>query len=86
VVSLGLRHGLVTRYTSLVAVERIASNPTGMQPQSHQIPVNMPAGWSYLHVFGQLPQTATPAPALLLFGLALLTGAGALVWRRRPSP
>jgi Ca-activated chloride channel family protein len=86
VVALGLRHGLVTRYTSLVAVERIASNPTGMQPQSHQIPVNMPAGWSYLHVFGQLPQTATPAPALLLFGLALLTGAGALVWRRRPSP
>jgi Ca-activated chloride channel homolog len=42
VVQLGLRHRLVTAYTSLVAVEETPSAPAGTVPLSLQVPVNPP--------------------------------------------
>jgi hypothetical protein len=40
------------------------------------MPVNLPHGQNYQKIFGQLPQTATPAELHLLIGFVLLL----LVW------
>jgi Ca-activated chloride channel family protein len=44
VTDLGLRHGLVTAYTSLVAVDTAASAPAGTTPVRSLVPVAVPAG------------------------------------------
>ena len=43
VVALGLRHHLVTDYTSLVAADALATAPAGLEPVSRIVPVNPPA-------------------------------------------
>ncbi len=43
VVELGLRHHLVTDYTSLVAVDELATAPAGAAPVTRIVPVNPPA-------------------------------------------
>lgn len=70
VIEVALAHRLVTRWTSLVAVDVTPTAPAGQLPASRPLPVNLPAGWEAEAVFGKLPQTATPARLLLLFGLA----------------
>jgi Ca-activated chloride channel family protein len=80
VLETALAHRLVSRYTSLVAVDRTPSRPVGEGLDTRAVPVNMPHGWSQQHVFGTLPRTATPAPLHLLAGLLAL--AGALLTRR----
>ncbi len=72
VVDLGLRHHLVTRYTSLVAVDVTPTAPAQSEALTRRIPLNAPSGY-----VGHLPQTATAAPlygmvALVLATLALL--------------
>ena len=67
-----LEHHLVSRYTSLVAVDRTPSRPGGEHLERSDMPVNLPAGWSAEAVFGRLPGTATPALAWLLYGIASL--------------
>ncbi|MGB8276305.1 MAG: VWA domain-containing protein, partial [Alphaproteobacteria bacterium] len=52
VVTLGLKHQLLTRYTSLVAIERGSSRPEDAPMAKGAIPLNMPAGWDYEKVFG----------------------------------
>jgi Ca-activated chloride channel family protein len=42
VADLGLRHHLITDYTSLVAVDEQASAPPGVQPVTRVVPVNAP--------------------------------------------
>lgn len=42
---LGLEHHLVTRLTSLVAVDMNASRPDGELLQSSEVPLNLPHGW-----------------------------------------
>ncbi len=44
IVELGLRHHLVTGYTSLVAVDVVASAPNGVLPAIRTVPVNPPRG------------------------------------------
>ena len=87
VIALGLEHHLVTPHTSLVAVDVTPARPADATLDSRAVPTLLPAGWSHDAVFGQLPQTATPAPlhfALMAAALAL----AALLWRagRRPVP
>jgi Ca-activated chloride channel family protein len=85
-VALGLEHHLVTKHTSLVAVDVTPSRPDDAALRSGALPTNLPHGWSYEGVFGELPQTATAAPldAFLAF-LALLAAATLLLadraWR-----
>ncbi|MCB1772352.1 MAG: marine proteobacterial sortase target protein [Gammaproteobacteria bacterium] len=67
-----LEHHLVSRYTSLVAVDRTPSRPDAEPLRRSDMPVNLPAGWSADTVFGRLPGTATPALAWLLYGIASL--------------
>ncbi|HSD29430.1 MAG TPA: marine proteobacterial sortase target protein [Vicinamibacteria bacterium] len=78
VVAVGLEHHIVTPHTSLVAVDVTPARPEGAPLDTRAVPLLLPAGWSHEAVFGQLPQTATPAPlhfatmATALFLAALL--------------
>ncbi|HEX4984795.1 MAG TPA: marine proteobacterial sortase target protein [Burkholderiales bacterium] len=71
VVDIALRHHLVTRYTSLVAVDVTPARPAGEPLDSQAMPVNLPAGWSHDAVFGSLPRTATPAALHLIAAFVL---------------
>ncbi len=81
VLDVALKHHLVSRYTSLVAVDVTPVRPGDRTLHSHALPTNLPQGWDYTSVFG-LPQTATSGRLQMLLGLiALLVGAG-LTWMR----
>jgi len=71
VIDVALRHHLVSRYTSLVAVETIPARPEHQPLHSHAIKTNLPHGMQYEAIFGW-PQTATPATMYLLLGTLLL--------------
>jgi Ca-activated chloride channel homolog len=80
VVSLGLTHHLVTRHTSLVAVDVTPVRPVDESMESVMIPLNTPHG----SVPGTLPQSATPANLFLLEGLvASITAAVLFALARR---
>ena len=63
-----LGHGLVSRYTSLVAIDDVIARPEGAGMESAEIARNLPAGWSYEHVFGEAAKhmrlKSLPAPLL----------------------
>jgi Ca-activated chloride channel family protein len=82
VVDLALTHHLVTKYTSLVAIDRTPVRPDAAALKSAALPTNLPDGWTYAAVFGELPQGATDARFNLLFG-ALLFAAATLVFGAR---
>ena len=73
VTDVALRHHLVSNFTSLVAVDLTPSVARDAVCVTRAVPVHLPAGWDYDHVFGQMPQTATAGRLLLLMaaGLAL---------------
>jgi len=50
---LALAHELVTRYTSLVAVDETPARDTDDPLRSLEIPRNLPEGWDYGKVFGE---------------------------------
>ena len=80
VVSLGLTHHLVTKHTSLVAVDLTPVRPGDLPLESLLVPVNAPNG----STFGNLPRSATPATLFLLQGLtAAVAAAGLLVAARK---
>jgi Ca-activated chloride channel family protein len=84
VIALGLAHHLVTKYTSLVAVDVTPARPSDAPLESQAVAANLPHGWSYAAVFGELPQTATPLPMhAATFGLALLFAAALWLADRR---
>lgn len=108
IINTALQFELVSRFTSLVAIDDFKTRPDNLPLASTEIPTNMPEGWSREHVsgeFGQpapqpgvqktrifdraspllrqtmsksanklasVPQTATPAPFILLIGMLLL--------------
>ena len=72
VIRVALQHHLVSKYTSLVAVDVTPSRPQGVTLERRALPVNLPHGQRYEKIFGHLPQTATAAPLDLLFGAILL--------------
>jgi Ca-activated chloride channel family protein len=76
---IALTHHLVSKYTSLVAVDVTPARPVAADPVSTALPGNVPEG---LTGFDQLPRTATPAPLLLAIGLLLLLAAAAMRRRR----
>ena len=83
VLKVALRHKLVSRYTSLVAVDKMPSRPLDMPLKEKVVPVNLAKGMSAKKVFGAMPQTATPASLNLIVGfIALLM---ALILRRRAA-
>lgn len=60
VLALALEHQLVTRLTSLVAVDKTPSRPDGETLKLAELPLNLPAGWEFEKVFGERPQMKTP--------------------------
>ena len=84
VVDVALKHHLVTRYTSLVAVDVTPARPDAEPLDSQALPANLPQGWTHEGVFGSLPRTGTPAGLHLV--LALLAGVLAFIlYVRRKS-
>jgi len=64
ILRLALEHQLVTRLTSLVAVDKTPSRPDGEPLRLTELQLNLPAGWEFAKVFGErqqpLPSPATP--------------------------
>ncbi len=69
-----LTHHLVSKYTSLIAVDKTPVRPAGDPLSSEQVPNLVPYGQSVNAIFG-FPATATGAPALRIMGAAWLLSA-----------
>ena len=82
VMATALTHHLVSKYTSLVAVDVTPSRPEGAISKSGMVPSPLPEGTSHEAIFGTLPQTATAAELNLLIGMTMLLMAG---WLRFKS-
>lgn len=82
ITALGLRHGLLTPYTSFVAVDRVVRNPNPALARSVQQPLPLPEGVSELALGAPVPTTPEPA---LWGAAAVMLGVlgGMLAWRRR---
>lgn len=52
VLALALEHHLVSRLTSLVAVDQVVARQPGERLSRADIPLNLPAGWDFDKVFG----------------------------------
>ena len=52
ILALALEHHLVTALTSLVAVDRTPKRPAGTPLTREEIPIDLPAGWDFDHIFG----------------------------------
>jgi Ca-activated chloride channel family protein len=88
IVAVALAHGLATRHTSFVAVDRAPVRPPQAALTSSTVPTNLPAGWDADRTLGidqmlqatiaidvsgpTLPQTATPATLRVLLGLTAI--------------
>ena len=81
VLKLALDHHLVSKYTSLVAVDKTPARVRDEMLKTAGMPTNLPEGWRYDAVYGELPRGATDARFNLLAGLLLLLTAWML--RRR---
>jgi Ca-activated chloride channel family protein len=56
ILALALDHQIVTRLTSLVAVDKTPSRPEGAPLKLSELPINLPAGWDFAKVFSERPQ------------------------------
>ncbi len=83
VLETALEHHLVSRYTSLVAVERQVSRPPEHELKQASLKTNMPQGWQANKIFGGTSKTATPAGLHLCMGLLLLFAAFLLFSRKK---
>ncbi|MDH3746813.1 MAG: marine proteobacterial sortase target protein [Gammaproteobacteria bacterium] len=74
VVSTALKHHLVSKYTSLIAVDKTPARVAGELLRRDQVPNRMAYGQSSHAIFG-FPATATNAAQLQLFGAACMLAA-----------
>lgn len=81
VLEVALAHQLVSRYTSLVAVDVTPATTEG-ESRSALVPVSAPLA----QAVGELPQTDTAANLQILLGLAALAAAAAVTWAGRALP
>jgi Ca-activated chloride channel family protein len=79
VVATATAHHLVTRYTSLVAVDRAPGRPSGASLKREAVPANLPDGSDPSGFVTVMPRTATAAGMHLIAGLLLLLIA-AVAW------
>lgn len=63
VTRIGLSHGLVTRYTSLLATEKTAVRPGDKPVLSGDVPLNLPHGWNFFKAFGEKLKKRAVLPA-----------------------
>ena len=88
IVRVALAHHLVSKHTSLVAVDVTPTTPAGVAAVKTAIPGNLPTGQEFEAIFRGLPQTATSASRDLLFAIVALLAALAVlgVTRGRVRP
>ena len=60
----GLGFGLVTRETSLVAVDRTPSRPKGARLTEEELPLNLPKGWNFEVLFNGAGDLAPADPSI----------------------
>lgn len=53
ILALALDHQIVTRLTSLVAIDKTPSRPEGAPLKLSELPINLPAGWDFAKIFGE---------------------------------
>jgi len=80
ILDVALAHHLVSKYTSLVAVDVTPARPTG-KPKTEQLESAKAAGNEEKTAMAELPKTGTSGQVQLLLGLLLLATA-AVLWRR----
>ncbi|QIO31051.1 marine proteobacterial sortase target protein [Bradyrhizobium sp. 1(2017)] len=56
ILALALDHQIVTRLTSLVAIDKTPSRPQGESLKLNELPINLPSGWDFEKVFGERQQ------------------------------
>jgi Ca-activated chloride channel homolog len=83
IIETALSHHLVSKYTSLIAVDVTPARTEEAHLKSHAMPVNLPAGWEYKKVFGYMPATATNATFAFLSGLLMLFAGLLLILTRK---
>jgi Ca-activated chloride channel family protein len=77
VIDVAMKHHLVSRYTSLVAVDVTPVRAQDATLHRHAMETNLPYGWEYTAVFG-LGQGATDATLHAMLGAIALLAASAL--------
>lgn len=83
IIDTALAHHLVSKYTSLVAIDKTPVRPTGDPLLKKQVPNLMPHGQSGSAIFG-FPATATNAPGLRRMGVITLLAALLLLLASAP--
>jgi len=83
VLATALEHKLVSKYTSLVAVDKQVTRPEGTTPSKAMVKTAAPFGLQLDKIFGGGSQTASPAPLQMLGGSLALVLAGLLQLLRR---
>lgn len=78
IIDLGVTHNIVTKFTSLVAVEQTPSRPKNVKAKHKNVPKLMPQGSTM-----PVPQTATPAQLFMVIGGMLMLLSGVLKHRQR---
>ena len=73
VIELALRHHLVSKFTSLVAVDVTPARAAHEQLHKKNIAGNLPHGQQFESIFGNLPRTAAGLTEHLYLGLLLLS-------------
>ena len=77
VTAVALEHHLVSKFTSLVAVDVTPTRPIGQAVHRATLALNTPRGWK--RTKSGMPRTATPASLLLMIGFASLAAARLVV-------
>ena len=83
VIEVALEHHLVSKYTSLVAVDKTPVRPDDADLKGGAMPTNLPEGWDHAAVFGELPKGATDMRWHLLVGTVALMMATLMRRRQR---
>jgi Ca-activated chloride channel homolog len=60
ILALALEHQLVSRLTSLIAVDTTPSRPEGEALKLAELPINLPAGWDFAKLFGERQPPLAP--------------------------
>jgi Ca-activated chloride channel family protein len=71
ILNIAMKYHIVSRYTSLVAVDVTPVRPGAHTIHTHALKTNLPNGMQYEAIFGW-PQTATPATIYLVLGTLML--------------
>ncbi|MGI9264222.1 MAG: marine proteobacterial sortase target protein [Gammaproteobacteria bacterium] len=80
-ISVALEHGLVSRFTSLVAVDKTPLRPSWEKTTTRSVPAVAPGKYTGVRI-GAFPATATQAPMLLMHAFWLLVLASVLLFFR----